>query len=72
MKNERETEMTYTYEYFYRPDSEFDYDMLDEFCKAIEVDYHVGWYAGDMTILFVSDNWHHIEEVREQLPNNVH
>ena len=46
--------------------------MLDEFCKAIDVDYHVGWYAGDMTILFVSDNYHHINEVREQLSNNVH
>ena len=61
-----------TYEYFYLPNSEFAYDMLDEFCEAIGVDYHVGWYADSIAIMFVSDNYHRINEVREQLPNNVH
>ena len=47
-------------------------NRLDEFCEAIGVNYHVGWYGDRTVIMFLSDNYHHIEEVREQLPNNVH
>ena len=65
-------EMNMTYEYIYHPGSYFEYDRLDEFCEAIGVNYHVGWYGDRTVIMFLSDNYHHIEEVREQLPNNVH
>ncbi len=66
-----------TYEYIYYPGSYFEYDRLDEFCESIShkpggVNYHVGWYGDRTVIMFLSDNYNYIEEVREQLPNNVH
>ena len=61
-----------TYEYIYHPGSEFNYDELNEFCAALGVGYHVGWYGTGTVVMFISDNRQRIEEVRDQLPNVYH